>query len=131
VFDAIHRGKPTQRLLAYQYLQVLPQLARGDSNKMWIIPSEVTDALRGISSALGGTDTNEVAGHEEEGWVDPGAPLDAFVAPTLQDPAEALAEARGQAGSASAEATEHAAPIPRMQPPVQPGPDPVPPLADG
>ena len=47
VFGAIHRGKPTQRLLAYQYLQVLPQLARGDSNKMWIIPSEVTDALRG------------------------------------------------------------------------------------
>ena len=45
VFDAIHRGKPTQKLLAYQYLQVLPQLARGDSNKMWIIPSEVTDAL--------------------------------------------------------------------------------------
>ncbi len=54
VFGAIHRGKPTQRLLAYQYLQVLPQLARGDSNKMWIIPSEVTDALRGISGALGG-----------------------------------------------------------------------------
>jgi regulator of protease activity HflC (stomatin/prohibitin superfamily) len=54
VFDAIHRGKPTQKLLAYQYLQVLPQLAKGDSNKMWIIPSELTDALRGISSALGG-----------------------------------------------------------------------------
>ncbi len=52
VFDAIHRGKPTQRLLAYQYLQVLPQLARGDANKMWIIPSELTDALRGVSSAL-------------------------------------------------------------------------------
>ena len=47
VFDAIHRGKPTQKLLAYQYLQVLPQIARGDSNKMWIIPSELTDALQG------------------------------------------------------------------------------------
>src|SRR3954449_1208520 len=54
VFDAIHRGKPTQKLLAYQYLQVLPQIARGDSNKMWIIPSELTDALRGIGNALGG-----------------------------------------------------------------------------
>ena len=54
VFEAIHRGQPTQELLAYQYLQVLPQMARGDANKMWIIPSELTDALRGISSALGG-----------------------------------------------------------------------------
>ena len=56
VFSAIHRGKPTQKLLAYQYLQVLPQLARGDSNKMWIIPSELTDALKGIGNALGGNE---------------------------------------------------------------------------
>lgn len=48
VFEAIHRGKPTEKLLAYQYLQVLPQIARGDSNKMWIIPSELTDALKGM-----------------------------------------------------------------------------------
>jgi regulator of protease activity HflC (stomatin/prohibitin superfamily) len=54
VFEAIHEGGPTHDLLAYQYLQVLPQLARGDSNKMWIVPSELTDALRGISQALGG-----------------------------------------------------------------------------
>ncbi|PID97113.1 MAG: hypothetical protein CSA84_01850 [Actinomycetales bacterium] len=54
VFDAIHAGEPTSDLLAYQYLQVLPQIARGDANKMWIIPSELTDALRGISNALGG-----------------------------------------------------------------------------
>ena len=53
VFDAIHRGKPTQKLLAYQYLQVLPQIARGDSNKMWIVPSELTDALKGIGGMLG------------------------------------------------------------------------------
>ncbi|MGB8385541.1 MAG: SPFH domain-containing protein [Dermatophilaceae bacterium] len=130
VFDAIHRGKPTQKLLAYQYLQVLPQLARGDSNKMWIIPSEVTDALRGISGALGGN-LAEASEDGEAGWVDTGPQVDAFPLPTLQDPAEALAEAHGQAGSASAEATEHAAPIPRMQPPVQPGPNPVPPPPGG
>jgi regulator of protease activity HflC (stomatin/prohibitin superfamily) len=130
VFDAIHRGKPTQKLLAYQYLQVLPQLARGDSNKMWIIPSEVTDALRGISGALGGpfATAGQVGTDDEDGgWVDSGATVDAFPEPTLQDPAQALAEARGQAGSASAEATQHASPVPRMQPPVQPGPNPVPP----
>ena len=62
VFDAIHKGQPTQDLLAYQYLQVLPQLARGDANKMWIIPSELTDALRGVSSALGGPPTPNAGG---------------------------------------------------------------------
>src|SRR6478752_4092982 len=101
VFGAIHRGKPTQRLLAYQYLQVLPQLARGDSNKMWIIPSEVTDALRGISGALGG---NQPGLDDED---------DAFADTSLQDPAQALAEARGQAGQASAEATQGASPSSR------------------
>jgi len=104
VFAAIHRGKPTQRLLAYQYLQVLPQLARGDANKMWIIPSEVTDALRGISGALGG-DKPMQNGDDEEEWVDPGPEDNAFADTLLQDPAKALAEARGQAGQASAEAT--------------------------
>ena len=79
VFDAIHRGKPTQRLLAYQYLQVLPQLARGDANKMWIIPSELTDALRGVSSALGGNSSGAAL---EEEWVEP-APAPA-AAPPIQ-----------------------------------------------
>jgi len=41
---------------------VLPQLARGDANKMWIIPSELTDALRGVSSALGGTPAATASG---------------------------------------------------------------------
>ena len=45
VFDAIHRGDADPKLLAYQYLQVLPQIAQGESNKVWIIPSEVTRAL--------------------------------------------------------------------------------------
>src|SRR5579862_2072272 len=45
VFTAIHAGDPDPKLLAYQYLQVLPQIAAGDSNKMWIIPSELTQAL--------------------------------------------------------------------------------------
>src|SRR6202521_1373316 len=33
VFAAIHEGKPDPQLLAYQYLQVLPQIAQGDANK--------------------------------------------------------------------------------------------------
>ncbi len=53
VFDAIHRGDADPKLLAYQYLQVLPQLARGDSNKVWIIPSEFAQALGRLGIAIG------------------------------------------------------------------------------
>lgn len=52
VFDAIHRGNPDSKLLAYEYLQMLPKLAEGESNKMWIIPSELTEALKGIGSGF-------------------------------------------------------------------------------
>jgi len=55
VFDAIHSGKPDQELLAYQYLQTLPKLAEGTSNTLWVIPSELTEALKGIGGALGGS----------------------------------------------------------------------------
>jgi regulator of protease activity HflC (stomatin/prohibitin superfamily) len=57
VFDAIHRGDADPKLLAYQYLQVLPQIAQGESNKVWIIPSEFTAALGRLSAALPGTDS--------------------------------------------------------------------------
>jgi regulator of protease activity HflC (stomatin/prohibitin superfamily) len=52
VFQAIHEGKPDPTLLAYQYLQVLPQIADGAANKVWIIPSEFTEALGSLRSAL-------------------------------------------------------------------------------
>jgi regulator of protease activity HflC (stomatin/prohibitin superfamily) len=52
VFDAIHRGNADPKLLAYQYLQVLPQIAQGESNKVWIIPSEFTAALGKLSEAI-------------------------------------------------------------------------------
>src|SRR6266542_4407842 len=54
VFRAIHEGDPDPKLLAYQYLQVLPQIAQGESNKVWIIPSEVTQALGQLTRALPG-----------------------------------------------------------------------------
>ena len=52
VFQAIHEGDADPKLLAYQYLQVLPQIAQGESNKVWIIPSEVTQALGSLKSIL-------------------------------------------------------------------------------
>ena len=52
VFEAIHRGDADPKLLAYQYLQTLPQIAQGESNKVWIIPSEFTQALGRLGAAL-------------------------------------------------------------------------------
>jgi regulator of protease activity HflC (stomatin/prohibitin superfamily) len=49
VFAAIHAGRPDQQLLSYQYLQMLPQLAQGEANKIFVIPSEFTQALGGLA----------------------------------------------------------------------------------
>ena len=54
VFRAIHEGNPDPQLLAYSYLQVLPQIAQGEANKVWIIPSEVTQALGRLADRLPG-----------------------------------------------------------------------------
>src|SRR5437588_11412484 len=61
VFQAIHDGKPDQPLLSYQYLQMLPQLAQGDANKIFVIPSEFAEAFGGLSKAFGGVGSNERA----------------------------------------------------------------------
>ncbi|MDX6760433.1 stomatin-like protein [Streptomyces sp. F8] len=53
VFESIHAGDADQKLLAYQYLQMLPKIAEGDANKLWIVPSEIGDALKGLSGAMG------------------------------------------------------------------------------
>jgi regulator of protease activity HflC (stomatin/prohibitin superfamily) len=52
VFRAIHEGNADPKLLAYQYLQMLPQIAQGESNKVWIIPSEITQALGHLADAI-------------------------------------------------------------------------------
>jgi regulator of protease activity HflC (stomatin/prohibitin superfamily) len=49
VFGAIHDGAPDPALLSYQYLQMLPQLAQGNANKVWVIPSEFSQALGGLA----------------------------------------------------------------------------------
>jgi regulator of protease activity HflC (stomatin/prohibitin superfamily) len=57
VFGSIHRNDPDPKLLAYQYLQTLPKLAEGAGNTFWVIPSEVTTALKAVTSAFGGAET--------------------------------------------------------------------------
>ena len=52
VFGAIHRGDADSKLLAYQYVRMLPQIARGEANKVWVIPSEFQQALGALRGAL-------------------------------------------------------------------------------
>jgi regulator of protease activity HflC (stomatin/prohibitin superfamily) len=70
VFKAIHEGNPDPQLLAYQYLQMLPQIAQGESNKMWIIPSELTQALGNLGGRIGqlgaGDDRKNEQGADED-----------------------------------------------------------------
>jgi regulator of protease activity HflC (stomatin/prohibitin superfamily) len=126
VFEAIHRGNPDNKLLAYQYLQMLPQIAQGPSNKMWIVPTELTQALRGIGSALGGSDgdsdgaaangangagqfdgngTRRRGDHAAAAGDGDSAGLAGPLADTaLEDPAQALERARAEAAGAVADA---------------------------
>src|SRR3954453_8957929 len=52
VFRAIHEGDADQKLLSYQYLQMLPQLAKGEANKIFVIPSEFSQALSNVAGKL-------------------------------------------------------------------------------
>ena len=52
-FAAIKAGRPTPELLAYQYLQTLPQMAKGEANKVWVVPSDFGSALQGFTKLLG------------------------------------------------------------------------------
>jgi regulator of protease activity HflC (stomatin/prohibitin superfamily) len=84
VFKAIHDGNPDQRLLAYQYMQMLPQIAQGDANKVWIVPSEISRALEGIGGFFGAAggrivDQLGLSGSADRAPSGPGLDLDAPV----------------------------------------------------
>jgi regulator of protease activity HflC (stomatin/prohibitin superfamily) len=52
VFQAVHVNDADPQVLAYQYLQTLPQLAQAQGSTFWVIPSEVTTALKTLSGAF-------------------------------------------------------------------------------
>jgi regulator of protease activity HflC (stomatin/prohibitin superfamily) len=78
VFAAIHEGNPDPQLLSYQYLQMLPQLARGEANKIWVIPSEFTQALSNLGGLVprpeGSADASKPAAPKEPPSIPPGPP---------------------------------------------------------
>ena len=75
VFASIHASDPDPKLLAYQYLQTLPQIAQGDANKVWIVPSEFSKALEGLAGlAGGGSESSGATWLTEAGKSDGGKP---------------------------------------------------------
>ena len=78
VFAAIHEGNPDPQLLSYQYLQMLPQLARGEANKIWVIPSEFTQALSNLGGLVPRADNSpeasKPAAPKEPPSIPPGPP---------------------------------------------------------
>jgi regulator of protease activity HflC (stomatin/prohibitin superfamily) len=65
VFDAVHEADADPKLLAYQYVQALPQIAAGASNKVWVVPAELSQAMGMLATAFGGGSTD--AAHSPDG----------------------------------------------------------------
>ncbi|MCH5642839.1 MULTISPECIES: SPFH domain-containing protein [unclassified Gordonia (in: high G+C Gram-positive bacteria)] len=52
-FAAIKSSKPTPELLAYQYLQQLPEMAKGEGSTVWVVPSDFGSALQSFAKSFG------------------------------------------------------------------------------
>jgi regulator of protease activity HflC (stomatin/prohibitin superfamily) len=76
VFAAIKAGRPTPEVLAYQYLQTLPQMAQGDANKVWLVPSDYGKALEGFARMLGAPGEDGVFRYEPPKYEAPAAATD-------------------------------------------------------
>jgi regulator of protease activity HflC (stomatin/prohibitin superfamily) len=101
VFQAIHDGQPDQTLLAYQYLQMLPKIAEGNANKVWIVPSEIGRALEGLGSAIGQIpgipEKTEGVKHRIDLGTEVLPPEDKELTDTHEAVAAAIADAEGSA----------------------------------
>jgi regulator of protease activity HflC (stomatin/prohibitin superfamily) len=112
VFQAIHDGSPDQALLAYQYLQMLPKIAEGDANKVWIVPSEIGRALEGLGSTIGSIQGIPTESGGPKSRVDYGAPVAADT-PTGSDDDASLSSANNAVAEAIASAEQAATPSAR------------------
>ncbi|MCF2706186.1 SPFH/Band 7/PHB domain protein [Arcanobacterium haemolyticum] len=102
LFDAIHRGNADPKLLAYEYIRTLPQIANSASSKVWVIPSDLTSAIDAVRRGFGGEsdfkESDLLSGEPEIS--------DALSATKLPDLDSALADAKGEAGRAADDATK-------------------------
>jgi regulator of protease activity HflC (stomatin/prohibitin superfamily) len=126
VFQAVHRNNADPKILAYKYLETLPHLAKSDNNTFWVIPGELTEAVRAVTSAFGDQSTMGLAGSaqpEEATTTDADGAPDEGGAPELEtgsslslDAAAAADEVAKQAAAVvrDAKAEAEAARAPQM-----------------
>jgi regulator of protease activity HflC (stomatin/prohibitin superfamily) len=144
VFAAVKAGRPTPELLAYQYLQTLPQMAQGDANKVWMIPSDFSKSLEGFARMLGAKGDDGVFRYEPSkddvpqsrpGDMDDDV-KDWFGGTSPDEVAQAVREAEQEAAisvderdamAAAAKATTPAPSLPPASSPALSGPPSIPP----
>ncbi len=134
VFQAIHDGAPDERLLSYQYLQMLPQLARGEANKIFVIPSEFSQALGNLGGAVsrfgGNLPPAPPPKPRSNTGADDAAAAAAADAKAARDAAvEASAAAEGASNPALGGMASAPSVPPAPEPPPAPPAPPVPPAA--
>jgi regulator of protease activity HflC (stomatin/prohibitin superfamily) len=133
VFQAIHDGRPDQSLLAYQYLQMMPKIAEGDANKVWIVPSEIGKALEGLGSTMNDLRgiPQEVEGPRTRVDMGPSEPestesgVDAELASTNASVEQAIAEAESAAHPGKPSPSDTGS-LPSDDATADPGPPPTP-----
>lgn len=126
VFQAIHDGQPDQSLLAYQYLQMMPKIAEGDANKVWIVPSEIGRALEGLGSTMSNLQgiPKEVTGPRKRVDMGPSEAQGPRAADAeLSETTAAVEAAIAEAASAANPGRAGEPPVPSADAPVEPAGD--------
>ncbi len=103
VFQAVHLNDADSKVLAYQYLQTLPQLAQAQGNTFWVIPSEVTTALKTLSAAFSGESASPPAVPQTRPGEVTGAAVAALAADGARQPGPGAAGELARAEQAVAE----------------------------
>ncbi|KMY22654.1 SPFH/Band 7/PHB domain protein [Actinobaculum suis] len=113
VFDAVHKGNADPKLLSYQYIKTLPEIANSQSSKLWLIPSEFSSALEAVARGFSGgsdpapatgTDTEEEKTQVGADFAGAASVAESLANTSLEDIDSALASAKGEAAQASGEA---------------------------
>jgi regulator of protease activity HflC (stomatin/prohibitin superfamily) len=64
VFGAIHESKPDEKLITLKYLEMLPKLAEGDANKIFL-PYEASGIIASLAAMVEGIRQNGTGGKAE------------------------------------------------------------------
>ncbi|MDY6810903.1 MAG: SPFH domain-containing protein [Actinomycetota bacterium] len=100
-FAAVKSAKPTPELLAYQYLQQLPEMAKGEGSKVWVVPTDFGSALQGFAKSFGAQGEDGVFRYEptadEPSPIDESETEDWFSLASDPKVAQAVAEAEAVA----------------------------------